>query len=77
MMPVGFVLINTQSGSERAVHRDLSSHPAVEEVIPLLGEYDLIAKLSADDLDTLGQTILHIRQVSGVTATKTLPTSQL
>ena len=73
-MPVGFVLINTQSGAERDVHRNLSDHPAVEEVIPLLGEYDLIAKLSTDNLDTLGQTILHIRQVQGVTATKSLGT---
>lgn len=76
-MAVGFVLITAQAGRERAVHDDLQAMQTIVEVVPLLGEFDLIAKLDADDLDALGRTILDIRNVAGVLSTKTLPTANL
>ena len=43
------------------------------ELHPLFGEYDLIAKVEAEDFNALGQLVVdRIRSVSGVIDTKTL-----
>ena len=40
---------------------------------PLFGEYDLIAKIEADDFEKLGNLVVNkIRSIDGVIDTKTL-----
>ncbi|HEC82042.1 MAG TPA: Lrp/AsnC family transcriptional regulator, partial [Thermoplasmatales archaeon] len=47
--------------------------PEVVEVYPLFGEYDIIAKLEADDFDSIGSVVIKkIRAIAGVLDTKTL-----
>jgi len=54
-MPVGFVLVITAPAKEHEVFDKLKAVPEVKELYPLFGEYDFIAKIVADDLNTLGR----------------------
>lgn len=76
-MALGFVLISTENGREREVHREVQALPDVVEVTPLLGEFDFIAKIDAGGLDALGQSILDIRNVTGVAETQSLTAARL
>ena len=47
--------------------------PQIIELHPLFGEYDLIAKIEADDFESLGDIVVNkIRTIEGVIDTKTL-----
>lgn len=47
--------------------------PEVTEVHPLMGEYDLIAKVESQDMDELEDILLNkIKTMKGVLCTKTL-----
>ena len=77
-MSVCFVLIDTEPGRERAVYASLLKVAEVSELHHLLGEYDLLAKVEATDLDAVGEIILNkIRAVPGVVDTMTLATALL
>lgn len=72
-MAMAYVLINAEAGREHEVHKLLLKVPEISELMPLFGEYDLIAKINASDGDTLGSAILtHIRTIPGVLQTRTL-----
>ena len=71
-MPLGYVLINVELGSEEAVLREVSKIPNVKECHRLYGIYDMIAKVEADSLDTLKQVVTwKIRRLEGVRSTVT------
>jgi DNA-binding Lrp family transcriptional regulator len=75
---LGFVLVATQPGTEREVFRRIAAAPGVVELVPLEGEYAMIAKVEAEDFDAMGRLILQgIRPVPGVASTKTLPGANL
>ena len=72
-MAVGFVLISTAPAKEHDVYSELSKVKEIVELHPLFGEYDLIAKVEADDFNRLGQIVADkIRSIPGVIDTKTL-----
>jgi len=72
-MPVGFVLISTAPAKEHQVYNELMKIKEIVELHPLFGEYDLIAKVEAKDLDDLGKIVVEkIRSIDGVADTKTL-----
>jgi len=72
-MAIGFVLISAAPAHEHDVYNKLSKTPEIVELHPLFGEYDLIAKVKADDFDKLGNIVVsNIRSVEGVIDTKTL-----
>lgn len=72
-MAVGFVLINVAPGMERKVFDTMIKWDEIQELYPLFGEYDLIAKISAPDYETLSDIVVQkIRTIKGVTETKTL-----
>lgn len=72
-MAMGFVLINVAPAQEHEVYNQLSKIPQVVELHPLFGEYDLIAKIDANDFEELGTIIVNkIRSITGVLDTKTL-----
>jgi len=72
-MVIGFVLITTETAREREVFKILSKLPEIVELNPLFGEYDFIAKLKADDFDSLGVMVVKkIRSIDGVRFTTTL-----
>jgi len=69
-MSIGFVLINTTPALE---HEVLSNIPQILELYPLFGEYDLIAKIEAEDFNKLGEIVIDkVRSIKGVLDTKTL-----
>jgi DNA-binding Lrp family transcriptional regulator len=72
-MAIGFVLINVAPAHEHEVYNKLSKIPQIVELHPLFGEYDLIAKIDANDFEELGTIIVNkIRSITGVLDTKTL-----
>ncbi|MDD1769059.1 MAG: Lrp/AsnC ligand binding domain-containing protein, partial [Methanomassiliicoccales archaeon] len=72
-MAVGFVLISTAPAKEHEVYNELLKVKEVVELHPLFGEYDLIAKIEAEDFNLLGQVVVDkIRSIPGVIETKTL-----
>jgi len=72
-MAIGFVLINAAPAHEHEVYNKLSKVPEIVEVHPLFGEFDIIAKIEADDFERLGKLVVNkIRSIDGVIDTKTL-----
>jgi len=72
-MAIGFVLISAAPAHEHEVYNKLSKVPQIIELHPLFGEYDLIAKIEANDYEKLGEIVINkIRAVEGVLITKTL-----
>ena len=72
-MAIGFVLVSAAPGKEQKVYDGLQKVPQVTELHPLFGEYDLIAKVEAEDFDSLGKIVVDkIRAIDGVVDTKTL-----
>ena len=72
-MAIGFVLISAAPAYEHEVYNKLSKVPQIIELHPLFGEYDLIAKIEAEDFERLGDIVVNkIRSIEGVIDTKTL-----
>ena len=72
-MAIGFVLISAAPAHEHEVYNQLSKVKEIIELHPLFGEYDLIAKIEAENFEKLGEIIIdNIRSVKGVIDTKTL-----
>jgi len=72
-MAIGFVLITIAPTHEHDVYNKLSKVPEIIELHLLFGEYDLIAKIEADDFEDLGVVVVNkIRSIDGVIDTKTL-----
>jgi DNA-binding Lrp family transcriptional regulator len=71
-MPLGYVLINVELGSEEDVLKEVRSVPNVKECHRLYGIYDMVAKVEADSLDSLKQVVTwKIRRLPGVRSTVT------
>lgn len=72
-MAIGFVLISTAPTKEHEVYNKLTTLNEIIELHQLFGEYDLIAKIDAEDFNKLGEIVIDkIRTVNGVIDTKTL-----
>ena len=72
-MVIGFVLIHVSPLHEYEVFNKLSKLHEVIEIHPSFGEYDLIAKIEAEDYESIGEIILQkIKTIKGITDTKTL-----
>jgi len=72
-MVIGFVLMHVSPLHEYEVYNKLLKLHEVIEVHPLFGEYDLIAKIEAEDYEDIGQIILHkIKTIEGIADTTTL-----
>ena len=77
-MAIGFVLITTQPGSESMVRKALDDIEYVTDRWMLFGEYDLIARVQADDEFALTRCIVEeIRTLDGISDTKTLIGAEL
>ena len=69
----GFVLINTSPEIEHEVYNRLCKISGINELYPLFGEYDLLAKIELKDYDTLINMIKNnIKTIEGVLDTKLL-----
>ena len=72
-MPIAYVLISCELGSEKAIVDELKSIEGVKEVEPTYGIYDVIAKVEVQDEQKLREVItFKIRKMNQVRATITL-----
>ena len=77
-MAIGFALITIAPTHEHDVSAKLSKVPEIIELHPLFGEYDLLAKIEADDFESLGVIVVNkIRSIEGILDTKTLTGTKL
>ena len=72
-MPMAFVLINTEIGSESAVLGALKKIDAVKESYMVYGVYDVIAKVEADTMNKLKEIVTwKVRSLKEVRSTITM-----
>jgi len=72
-MPKAFVLINVESGSEEEVLDEIKKIEGVEEAYYSYGVYDIIAKVKADSMEKLRDTVTRkVRTIVRVRSTLTL-----
>ena len=72
-MAIGFVSINAAPAHEHEVYTKITKTSEVVEVHPLFGEFDLIAKIEAENFEKLGEIVVSkIRSIKGVIDTKSL-----
>jgi DNA-binding Lrp family transcriptional regulator len=72
-MAIGFALISISPLHEKSVFNELAKIPEVVEIHPLFGEYDILLKIEAPDIDSIGSVVIRkIRKTKGVVDTKTL-----
>lgn len=75
-MPVAFVLINTEMGSESEVLNALKKINDVKEAYVVYGVYDLVVKVEAKTAEELRNIITwNIRKQDKVRSTLTLMTA--
>ena len=72
-MVIGFVLMHVLPLHEYEVFNKLSKLKEVIELHPLFGEYDLIARIEAEDYESIGEIVIHkIKTIEGIADTTTL-----
>ena len=71
-MPMAFVLVNAEVGSEDNVVKELRKMPNVKESYAVYGVYDIVAKVEAESMDKLKEIITwKIRKLDKVRSTLT------
>jgi len=72
-MPIAYVLINCDLGSEEKIMSELKSVDGVDEVYGTFGVYDIIAKVSSAESNSLREIITwKIRKIPKIRSTLTL-----
>jgi DNA-binding Lrp family transcriptional regulator len=72
-MPMAFVLINAEIGSEEEVLKELNKVEGVVESYVVYGVYDVVAKIKADTMDKLKDVVTwHVRRLNKVRSTLTM-----
>ena len=72
-MPSAYVLINTESGSEDFVLKQLRNIGEVKEAYVSYGVYDLIVKVNASTMEELKESVTYkLRSIDKVRSTLTL-----
>ena len=72
-MPLAFVLINAEIGSEDDVLQELRKIGNVRESYVVYGVYDIVAKVEADSMDKLKEIVTwKIRRLDKVRSTLTM-----
>lgn len=72
-MPIAFVLVHTESGTENEVLKTIKKVSGVEEAYSVYGVYDIIAKVQAETMDKLKEMVTwHIRRLDKVRSTLTM-----
>ncbi len=72
-MPLAFVLINAEIGSEDEVLKELRKMPNVKESYSVYGVYDVVAKVEAETMDKLKEVVTwKVRRLNKVRSTLTM-----
>ncbi|MCX6675740.1 MAG: Lrp/AsnC ligand binding domain-containing protein, partial [Methanothrix sp.] len=59
----GFVMINVEPGTEKAVHDALQKIKGIREVVPVYGERDFIAIADVESISDLNRAVMNIREI--------------
>jgi DNA-binding Lrp family transcriptional regulator len=71
-VPTAYVLVNTETGSEFDVVRELKKIEGVQEASPVYGAYDIVVRVSSESSEDLKRLITwQIRKLHRVRATLT------
>jgi DNA-binding Lrp family transcriptional regulator len=76
-MAIGFVLITTNPGDEEKVRTALDSIEHVTARWMLFGEFDIIARVQADEFVLTRCIVEEIRPIQGIKDTKTMIGAEL
>jgi len=77
-LPTSYILINSDLGTDESIIEKIKGILADESTIQyeiqgVYGVYDIVLKLSSDDIDTLRSTITNkIRKINSVQSTLTM-----
>jgi len=72
-MPLAFVLVNAEVGSEDEVVEEVRKIANVKESYAVYGVYDIVAKVEAESMDKLKEIITwKIRRLDKVRSTLTM-----
>lgn len=72
-MLTAYILINYEIGTEDKILNRLKNLSGVVEVSEINGIYDIIVKITSDNLDDIKETITkHIRTIKTIRSTMTL-----
>jgi DNA-binding Lrp family transcriptional regulator len=72
MATKAYILIETQVGKMRDIAAELNRFPEVETVDAVTGPYDIIAVISAPDLNALGDLVTaRVHTIDGILRTVT------
>ena len=72
-MPIAFVMINAELGSEKALIKELRNIEGVVEANEVYGVYDIVVKVDLPTMDKLKEVISRkIRGLKGVRSTLTM-----
>jgi len=78
VLPTSYILINSDLGTDESIIEKikgiLTDESAIQyEIQGVYGVYDIVLKLSSDDIDTLRSTITNkIRKITSVQSTLTM-----
>ena len=78
MLPTSYILINSDLGTDESIITKIKEVLAAEksmqyEIQGVYGVYDIVLKLTSDDMDTLRSTITNkIRKIASVESTLTM-----
>ncbi len=78
MLPTSYILINSDLGTDESIivkiKGILDNEKSIQyEIQGVYGVYDIVLKLSSDDIDTLRSTITNkIRKITSVQSTLTM-----
>jgi DNA-binding Lrp family transcriptional regulator len=76
-MAIAYILIRTSPGHERDVFYSLRNVPGLCEAHPLVGRYNIIVKIKAENFEKLGYLILDkINHLKYINCTETLTATQ-
>jgi DNA-binding Lrp family transcriptional regulator len=69
-----YILIQTEVGRASAVASDVAGIDGVTRAQDVTGPYDVIVAAEADDVESLGRTVVAaVQKVPGITRTLTCP----
>ena len=71
-MVQAYVLVQTEVGRSHQVATAIAALPGTLATSEVTGPYDVIVHIAADDMETLGGSVVdHIQDIEGITRTLT------
>jgi DNA-binding Lrp family transcriptional regulator len=71
-----FIMINVNLGCENEVLKALKGVQGFDEAFAVLGDYDIVARITAKTMDELNQSVTNIRRLQNVRSTATMITRE-